>query len=774
MKLFKSILLIAACHAAQASAAIDINADPKLTGAAPLTGILNGQQSDTQNMSGFDNTPPPTPPVVMSRMFGAQLFNGTSADSGATVGFNPDYILNPGDSIQVRLWGAFTFDGALQVDPKGNIFLPNVGPVKVAGVSNSQLNALVTSKVKEVYQSNVNVYASLLQAQPVKVYVTGFVRNPGLYGGVTSDSLLNYLIKAGGVDPERGSYVDIVVKRGNRVRSNVNLYDFLLNGKLGLSQFADGDTIIVGPRQHTFSVQGDVFNSYDFEFRESSIPVTEALSWARPKPGATHITIMRKQGLQKRSEYYPISSAPGRMLQNGDTLIVSTDRYAGTIQVRVEGAHSGEHAMVLPYGSTMRAVLEKVRPNSMSQMNAVQLYRPSVAQRQKEMLNLSLQKLEEASLSAQSSTKEEASLRMQEAQLISRFVAKARTVVPKGEVILNESNIDSVLLEDGDVINIPEKTSLVMVHGEVLFPNAVSWQKGMTTEDYIEKCGGLTQKSGITVEEGGVNAYSSLPRDPDFYRKLPDMPAPHVENLTPSTMKRIGHAMWYYLIGWHYRHEFPRYRHHKSFSPWYEARCWVRAYWRKQLYKVTQRKVLPRLMNELDQRYYLAVLQVYNDSQIRNHSNYNDVRDYINEVMYSFSRKAPKESYLVIKHHPMDRGHRLYRPLIKRLSKEYGLGERVIYVHDLPMPELLRHAKAVVTINSTAGISALIHNKPLKVMGNALYDIKGLTYQGHLHQFWQADFKPDMKLFKKFRGYLLVKTQVNGVYYGGRCFTITL
>ncbi|HBA9527049.1 TPA: capsular biosynthesis protein, partial [Escherichia coli] len=205
---------------------------------------------------------------------------------------------------------------------------------------------------------------------------------------------------------------------------------------------------------------------------------------------------------------------------------------------------------------------------------------------------------------------------------------------------------------------------------------------------------GYLRPQFITVEEGGVNAYSSLPRDPDFYRKLPDMPTPHVENLKPSTMKRIGHAMWYYLMGWHYRHEFPRYRHHKSFSPWYEARCWVRAYWRKQLYKVTQRKVLPRLMNELDQRYYLAVLQVYNDSQIRNHSNYNDVRDYINEVMYSFSRKAPKESYLVIKHHPMDRGHRLYRPLIKRLSKEYGLGERVIYVHDLPMPELLRHAKA--------------------------------------------------------------------------------
>ena len=96
---------------------------------------------------------------------------------------------------------------------------------------------------------------------------------------------------------------------------------------------------------------------------------------------------------------------------------------------------------------------------------------------------------------------------MQEAQLVSRFVAKARTVVPKGEVVLNETNIDSVLLEDGDVISIPEKTSLVMVHGEVLFPNAVSWEKGLDPEEYIEKCGGLTQKSGnakiIVIRQNG-------------------------------------------------------------------------------------------------------------------------------------------------------------------------------------------------------------------------------------------------------------------------------
>ncbi|WP_133159291.1 polysaccharide biosynthesis/export family protein [Superficieibacter electus] len=505
MKLMKSIFLLALFHVGQALA-IEVTGDPQLTGAAPLSPLLIGQKAAQAN-NGFDNTPPALEAPVMSRMFGAQLFNGSTADSGATIGFNPGYVVSLGDTIQVRLWGAFNFDGALPVDPKGNIFVPNIGPLKVAGVPNGQLNALVTAKVKEVYQSNVNVYASLLQAQPVKVFVTGYVRNPGLYGGVASDSLLSYLSKAGGVDSERGSYVDITIKRGKSTRARINLYDFLLNGTLSLSQFADGDTIVVGPRKYTFSVEGDVYNSYDFEFASSAIPVDEALSWARPKPGATHFTIVRQQGTMKRTEYYPLSSSSGRTLQDGDKLIVSSDRYAGTIQVRIEGAHSGEHALVLPYGATMKQVLTQLRPNSMSQMNSIQLYRHSVALRQKEMLNLELQKLEQASLSSQSSTQEEAQLRMQEAQLVSRFVTKARQVVPKGQVVLNEKNLDSVLLEDGDVISIPEKTSLVMVHGEVLFPNAISWEEKLDVDDYIKKCGGLTQKSGqskiIVIHQDG-------------------------------------------------------------------------------------------------------------------------------------------------------------------------------------------------------------------------------------------------------------------------------
>lgn len=269
----------------------------------------------------------------------------------------------------------------------------------------------------------------------------------------------------------------------------------------------------------------------------------------------------------------------------------------------------------------------------------------------------------------------------------------------------------------------------------------------------------------ITLEKQGVNGFSTLPRDPKFYRNYTPSAEQDIKHFVPSIAKRNIHATWYYLMGSLHKKRFPNYKHHKSFSPVYEARCWIRAWYRKKWYGLLQRNQLNYLSTALDNKYFLGILQVYNDSQIKNHSAYEDIRDYINEVMYSFSKNACPGDYLVFKHHPMDRGHRLYRPLIKRLAVKYRLKDRVIYIHDLPMPKLLTHAKGVITINSTAGISALIHNKPLKVMGKAIYDMKGLTYQRSLASFWQKHHKPDMLLLNKFRSYLLQHTQINTIFY---------
>lgn len=429
-----------------------------------------------------------------NNMFGAQLFKGAFASTAGST-FNDSYLINPGDNINLRLWGAYQFAGTQTVDAQGNIFIPNVGPLKVAGVNNGRLQSVIEAQVRKIYVSNVGVYAALEQAQPVKVLVTGFVNQPGSYGGVTNDTVLAYLDRAGGVDAARGSYVDIQILRNGKHIKYLNLYDFLLAGQIDTFSFKDGDVIVVAPRKHTFSVEGEVFNAFDFEFNNPTLSVAQALTVARVKPGATHVSVSRRQGTEYSSEYYSLAEAQNVMLQDGDLLAVTADRFAGTIQVRIEGAHKGTHAVVLPYGAKLSEVMKQIQPSALSEIQSLQLFRPSVAKRQKEMLNVSLDKLEEATLSVRSSTQEEANLRVKDAELVKQFIAKARAVQPKGQVVLDANNFDNMILEQGDVLYVPEKTSVIMVHGEVTFPNGVAWKNGLKAQDYIGDVGGFTQKS---------------------------------------------------------------------------------------------------------------------------------------------------------------------------------------------------------------------------------------------------------------------------------------
>ena len=464
-------------------------------------------QSILPNQSVVDLSPSSSMKYQTSnKMFGSQLFKGAFATSAGST-FNSSYKINPGDNINLRFWGAYQFAGSQTVDPQGNIFIPNIGPVKVAGVSNGQLQSLIESQVRRVYVANVGVYASLEQAQPVKVLVTGFVNQPGNYGGLANDTALAYLDRAGGVDPERGSYVNIQIMRNGKLLQNVDLYEFLVQGKIRPFSFRDGDVIVVGSRTHTFNISGEVYNAYDFEFDRPEVTVAQALSVAKLKPGATNVSIMRRQGAEYRSEYYSLAQAQNVYIQDGDVLAITADRYAGTIQVRVEGAHNGAHAIVLPYGAKLSDVLTQLNPNNLAEVEALQLFRPSVAQRQKEMINVSLNKLEEATFNARSSTQEEANLRVKDAELVKQFIAKARQVEPKGQVVLNPDTFADVILEQGDILRIPERTSVVMVHGEVAFPNGIEFQRNQTVKDYIEKVGGFSQKSNkskvIVISQNG-------------------------------------------------------------------------------------------------------------------------------------------------------------------------------------------------------------------------------------------------------------------------------
>jgi protein involved in polysaccharide export with SLBB domain len=348
--------------------------------------------------------------------------------------------------------------------------------------------------------------------------------------------VLSYLDKAGGIDPDRGSFLDVQVLRGGKPRARFNLYSFLLQGSIEQLQLQQGDTVVVGARRSTVLVSGEAVNPYIFEFDKSEIPATELLALARPTPAATHLSIVRKVGADSRSEYHPLSEAAQVTIQNGDEVTVTSDKYPGTILVRVNGANLGERQLVLPYGARLRDVMERLRPAPQADTSSLQLYRKSVAVRQKELLDTSLRGLETYALTGRSATSEEAALRKTEADLILQFIERAKNVQPKGQVIL-ASNVGAgdTLMEDGDTVVLPEKSNLVLVSGEVLFPNSLVFDGRARAEDYVNMAGGYTQNADnsklvVVHQDGSVaDALRTTLRPGDQIMVLPRIDTKKIE-----------------------------------------------------------------------------------------------------------------------------------------------------------------------------------------------------------------------------------------------------
>lgn len=432
---------------------------------------------------------------LSSDVFGAHLFTGAFARA-STATFNPDYVVSVGDRIQVRLWGGYTFDGALVVDSQGNVFLPFSGPIRVLGVRNNDLQNVVDAAVRKVFRANVSSYASLSAAQPVRIYVGGAVKRPGMYHGTSFDSLLNYLDQAGGIDPERGSFLQVEVKRDTTVRATVNLYEFLLNGRIPQVQLSDGDVIFIQPRQKTIKVLGLVENAKRFEFASARLGLTDALQMAKAMPQATHVRVVRNTGTVRNVDYIALPQASGITLDNGDEVELVADKKPGTITVRVEGEHQSAQEHVLPYGARFGELMRSIQLTDRSEGESVQLFRRSVSERQKTMLNTSLRSLESSVLTARSGTNEEARLRKDEADLVLQWVERARRVEPTGQVVIAQAEgRDQLLLENGDVVRIPTRDGLVLVGGEVLFPSSVAHDARLTVGDYLERAGGYTQNA---------------------------------------------------------------------------------------------------------------------------------------------------------------------------------------------------------------------------------------------------------------------------------------
>jgi protein involved in polysaccharide export with SLBB domain len=169
----------------------------------------------------------------------------------------PDYVLGPGDTVVLDIWGGVSQKLTRMVDRQGRLSLPEAGPVMVAGLSLEQARKLIQAKLEPQFR-NANVDVAVTRVRMVRVYVVGDVQRPGAYDISALSTPLNALYAAGGPTPS-GSLRVIKHMRGARLLGQMDLYDLLLRGvRQGIEHLEPGDTILVPPIGPLVAVSGSV------------------------------------------------------------------------------------------------------------------------------------------------------------------------------------------------------------------------------------------------------------------------------------------------------------------------------------------------------------------------------------------------------------------------------------------------------------------------------------------------------------------------------------
>ena len=427
--------------------------------------------------------------------FGASLFRGHFANTYAD-NLNASYIISPGDRIVIRIWGAKQYDDVLVVDQQGNIFVPEIGPIKVAGATNAKLLSTVKSRIASIFTDNIEVYVNLQSAQPVGVYVTGFVPQPGQYAGGSHDSLLSFIDRAGGIDISRGSFRAIELLRGGKVVATYDLYDFILKGKRPAQRLNDGDVILVKEKTNEVRVIGDVRQEALYELKKAN-EGQSLISMASPAPSVSHVSVSGIRDNVPVHYYLSLNEFKKFKLSDGDVVDFVADRKGESVIAKISGAIVGPSRFPVGKDVTLRELLSfvEVDPN-LADTSSIYIRRKSVAMQQQKAINDSLRRLEQSALTATSSSVDEAKIRVQEANLIQDFVKRAGQIEPDGIVVVSRGGVVSdIRLEDGDEIIIPQLSDVVLVTGEVMMPKAVTFDEDMSLDDYLGAAGGVSNRA---------------------------------------------------------------------------------------------------------------------------------------------------------------------------------------------------------------------------------------------------------------------------------------
>lgn len=423
-----------------------------------------------------------------------------------------DYLVQPGDEIVIALWGAVDADMTLRVDRSGRITMPRVGSVVVAGARFSDLQELIRRRVALTFK-NFELSVTMGQLRAVRVYVTGFVNKPGVYTLTSLSTISQALIRAGG-PAASGSFRDISLRRVGKPVATFDMYDVLVKGeRRSDAMLQPEDVVHVGPVGPQVAMIGSVNRPAVFEIRagETVRQLIDMAGGLSPVADSRRLTLER---LEQRDELRVVELAlpdgASRSMAQGDVfraisaVAANGSQLTKNKRITVEGEVTKPGTYVLPPNSTLRdAVAAAGGLTSVAYLFATELTRESVRLRQQENYDRALRDVEaefaRAAASQRANSSEEAAAQGARASTSARLIDRLRALRPTGRVVLElqpqSSTLPDLLLEEGDRLVVPTRSSSVGVFGSVFSSGNYLYADGRTLGDYLRLAGGPTRSA---------------------------------------------------------------------------------------------------------------------------------------------------------------------------------------------------------------------------------------------------------------------------------------
>ena len=409
------------------------------------------------------------------RVFGRDIFNkeNLTFEPAMNIATPQNYVLGPGDNVKVDIYGASQASNVYTISPDGDITITGYGPVNVSGLTVSQAQARLRSTLGSRYSSS-SIKMGLGQTRTITINVMGEVQAPGTYTLSAFASVFHALYMAGGVS-EIGTLRNIKVYRNGRLVSSVDVYDYILNGKLtGNIRLADNDVIVVGPYDCMVEATGNAKRPMYYEMKKTA-SVSSALKYAGGFTSDAYtksLRVTRKNG--NKMTVFNVGEFDMTSFKVSDRDIVSAE----TIITRDEN-------MVEIKGA---------------------VFRPGMYQ-----LGGDITTVGTLLKACEGVTEEAFTNRAVMHRMNTDRTLKVISVDVKG--ILAGTTPD-ISLQNEDVLFIPTKSEMqndrtLTIHGEVMYPGEYHYADNETLEDFILQAGGLKETASTVKVDVSRRIYNS-------------------------------------------------------------------------------------------------------------------------------------------------------------------------------------------------------------------------------------------------------------------------